>query len=160
MTTTATILDHIERAARSRPAIFQLLSGARQLHVAVMVQPYLDYVLDGSKTIESRFTKTRQAPFGRAQPSDLVLFKESSGPVRGCALVQTTNYFVLADTPIAALRTEYGAEIAALPTFWREKADARYASLLGLVRVRSCDPFNIPKRDPRGWIVLDREATG
>jgi ASC-1-like (ASCH) protein len=159
MTTTATILDHIESAARSRPAISEALADARKIHVAVMVQPYIDYILDGTKTIESRFTKTRQPPYGMVQPSDIILFKESSGPIRGCALVRTTNYFVLDNTPIDDLMTEYGTQIAALPAFWRQKADARYATLLGLARVRSCDPFDIPKRDPRSWLVIDCEAT-
>ena len=35
-----------------------------QVHLAVMVEPYLSRVLDGSKTMESRFSRKKIAPWG------------------------------------------------------------------------------------------------
>ena len=51
-----------------------------QVHLAVMVEPYLSRVLDGSKTIESRFSRKKIAPWGRVSVSkkwQTPLFRES-----------------------------------------------------------------------------------
>lgn len=45
------------------------------VHVAVMVEPYLTFVVEGQKWIESRLTKNRIAPFGQTSAGDIVLFK-------------------------------------------------------------------------------------
>src|SRR5215210_2794220 len=59
------------------------------IHLAVFVEPFLDYVLDGSKTVESRFSVNRCAPFGKVSPGDMVLLKRAGGPVVGIARVRT-----------------------------------------------------------------------
>ena len=50
-----------------------------QVHLAVMVEPYLSRVLDGSKTIESRFSRKKIAPWGRVSSGDVVVLKKSGG---------------------------------------------------------------------------------
>lgn len=50
------------------------------LHLAILRQPYLDLIADGTKTTESRFNTKRAAPFGKVAVGDLVLLKEPVSP--------------------------------------------------------------------------------
>src|SRR3954453_16131391 len=59
------------------------------IHLAVFLEPFLGYVLNGSKTVESRFSVNRCAPFGKVHQGDVVLLKRSGRPVVGIARVQT-----------------------------------------------------------------------
>lgn len=40
------------------------------LHLAVFVEPYLGYILEGKKTVESRFGMRRSAPYGQVAAGD------------------------------------------------------------------------------------------
>lgn len=60
-----------------------------QVHLAVMVEPYLSRVLDGSKTIESRFSRKKIAPWGRVSSGDVVVLKKSGGSF--VAVFETTD---------------------------------------------------------------------
>jgi hypothetical protein len=51
------------------------------VHLAILVEPFLGYILDGSKTVESRFSNRQCAPFGRVRIGDIILLKGASGPV-------------------------------------------------------------------------------
>src|SRR5688572_10035738 len=52
-----------------------------RIHLAVFIEPYLEFVLDGTKTVESRFSINRCVPFERANEGDIVLLKRSGGSV-------------------------------------------------------------------------------
>ena len=62
-------------------------------HLVILKKPYLDAILDGRKLIESRFSKTKRNAFGRVLPGDILLLKQSSGPVCGMATVETVKNF-------------------------------------------------------------------
>src|SRR4029077_16030744 len=54
--------------------------------VTAREQPFLSLVLNGPKTVESRFSRNRCAPFGEVEGGDIILLKEVSGPIRGIGL--------------------------------------------------------------------------
>lgn len=54
-------------------------------HLAILKKEYLDKILDGSKKVELRLTKTAVPPFGCTAVGDILFLKESSGPVRAIA---------------------------------------------------------------------------
>ena len=60
-------------------------------HLVILKKPYLEAILSGRKTIESRFTKTKRPPFGQIEAGDRLFLKLSSGPVCGTA-VQRIRY--------------------------------------------------------------------
>ena len=49
------------------------------VHLAVFSEPYLSFVLDGVKTVESRFSRVRCAPFQQIRSGDIILVKQSGG---------------------------------------------------------------------------------
>src|SRR3954452_18990778 len=130
-----------------------LTDPAVSVHVAVMLEPFLTYVLDGRKTIESRFAKNAIAPYQNISTGDLVLLK--AGPVVGSFRVSSTQFVTLYDGALDRLRRQHGQAICAEEDeFWDARADKRYATLMGVHDVRRLPPVTIPKRDMRGWVVL------
>src|ERR1700686_1163065 len=67
----------------------------RGIHLAVLVEPYLSLILDGKKTIESRFSTNRHAPFEQVQRGDVLILKRSSGPVEGLCTVSDAWFYQL-----------------------------------------------------------------
>jgi hypothetical protein len=128
------------------------------VHLAIMREPFLSFLMAGSKTLESRFSINRVDPFGRVAADDLVLLK--AGAVVGAFVVEDVEFRELGADGIAPVRREYDHEIRADAAFWASKEDARFASLIRVAHVRELPHFRVDKRDMRGWVVLrcaDRE---
>ncbi len=125
------------------------------IHLAVFVEPFLRYVLQGRKRIESRFSRRRSAPFERVSPGDMLLLKRSGGPIAGVAHVACACFYQLDADTLAEIRDQYSREMCADgPDFWRARESARYATLIRLEHVRSLRPVKYEKADRRGWVVL------
>lgn len=132
-------------------------AGSRSIavHLAIFVEPFLSYVLDGTKLIESRFSTRQCAPFRRVTVGDIILLKAASGPVKGICEVAKTWFFDLGLVPLATVRERFAAGICATDEdFWRAREKAEYATLLKLRLVRELTPMPCPKRDRRGWVTL------
>lgn len=83
------------------------------VHLAIFVEPYLTAVLEGKKTIESRFAVTRRPPYNCIEPDDYILLKKSGGPVIGLALAKSTKFYQLSPTVLADLRKRYARQLFA-----------------------------------------------
>lgn len=132
----------------------QAVQDRRTIHLAVMVEPFLSYILDGKKSIESRFSKHAIAPFYQIEPGDLVLLKLTGGPVIGCFDTDTVEFVALNKDEHDRLRRCYSTAICADDEFWRARQDKRYATLVGVLNVRMLEPAPVAKSDRRGWVVL------
>jgi cytidylate kinase len=127
------------------------------VHIAVFVEPFLRLVIEGRKTIESRFSLTRRAPFKQVAVGDLVLLKKSGGPIVGSCRVAQTWFYAIDPASWKHIRTEFSQAICAEdPEFWSKRAEAKYATLLRIEDVRTFAPRTFPKKDRRGWVVLRR----
>jgi hypothetical protein len=124
------------------------------LHLAVVLEPYLGFILDGSKQIESRFSRNGCAPFERVAGGDLILLKRSSGPVVGFCRVSEVWDYRLTPGSLGSIRDRFGAAIRPQAGFWEQRHDAAYATLMQISDVRPLPDLAIPKRDRRGWVVL------
>lgn len=128
------------------------------VHLAVFVEPWLSWLLEGTKTIESRFSVRRTIPYERVTPGDVMLLKASSGPVVGIAEIAKTWFFDFERDARAGMQRKHGAAIGADADFWASVEHARYASLLEIRHVRTLRPIPCPKKDRRGWVVLERRS--
>lgn len=131
------------------------LAGDLRLHLAIFVEPWLSWLLDGTKTIESRWSLRRTIPFERVSVGDVLLLKASSGPVVGICEVAETWFFDLEQTRLRVIRDRFGEAIAGDAEFWASVEGSRYVTLLEVREPRRLLPFSCPKRDRRGWVVLD-----
>jgi hypothetical protein len=124
------------------------------LHLAVFAEPFLRLVLERHKTTESRFSRTRCAPFNRVRNGDIILMKEVGGPICGVAIARRALFFDLRYQPIAQIRERYGPSICADDEFWDQRRYSSYATLIDLSEPLAIADFPCDKRDRRGWVAL------
>lgn len=125
------------------------------LHLAILVEPYLQFILDGKKTVESRFSTRRFAPYNRVEKGDVVLLKQSSGPIVGVCQVTYVWFYQLEPESWLTIKKDFAAAICAQdPNFWKEREAASFATLMQIKHVKSIEPIKFAKRDRRGWVVL------
>jgi ASC-1-like (ASCH) protein len=127
-------------------------------HLVILKKQYLDAVIDGSKTVESRLLKGKSPPFGRVEPGDKLFFKQSSGPVLATATAAAVKSFEnLTPAKIAEIKSKYNKYILGSDEYWAGKADSAYCVLIRIESVERIAPVRIDKRDWRAWVVLTDE---
>jgi hypothetical protein len=124
------------------------------IHLAVFVEPYLTFVLEGKKTIDSRFSVNRHAPFEQVKNGDLLILKQSSGPICGVCTVSHAWYYRLDPTSWSDIERYAAALCMDDSAFWAKKRAASFATLLQMENVIRIPDIPIRKVDPRGWVVL------
>lgn len=129
--------------------------GAPAVHLAIFIEPYLSMLFEGTKTVESRFSTRRVAPWKQASAGDVMLLKRSGGPVVGVCSVVETWYFPLNPQTWELITTRFAKDICSVdPDLGDLRSDATLASLLRVGNVRRIEPVPFPKSDRRGWVVL------
>lgn len=124
------------------------------VHLGVFVEPFLDAILDGRKTIESRFGVHRNAPFQRVSAGDFILLKKSGGPVVGIAIARDASFYELDQDMLEDIRNRFAARIYAEDDeFWAARAEKRFATLIEIDEVCRIETLEIDKRDRRGWVT-------
>jgi hypothetical protein len=157
---TASILDAISTRLASQTDWSNRLSrcvqrGGGHIHLAVFVEPFLRFVLDGTKKVESRFSVYRQPPYGTVNSSDVLLVKRSSGPVVAIAEISEVWYYELDRVAWDTIRTKFGRLLRINDAdFWDRKARSCFATLMRLEHVEAIAPVPCGKRDRRAWVVF------
>jgi ASC-1-like (ASCH) protein len=124
-------------------------------HLVILKRPYLDAILTGRKTIESRFMRTSRAPFGKISPGDKLFFKITSGPVCATARVQKVMSFDnLTQKRLRQIRRTYNDRIIAHDQYWTDKSNCKRGVLIWLDHIKPIEPVWIDKKDWRAWVVL------
>lgn len=131
-----------------------VLSRAVRLHLAVLVEPYLSYIVEGSKTVESRFAKTRGAPYRRVDRGDVLLLKRQSGGIEAICCVSDAWFYELQSSSWKEIRNRFGSGMRVSQQFLDSRAGALYATLIRITEVLPIEPVPTRKRDRRGWVVL------
>lgn len=126
------------------------------IHLAVFQAPYLDYILEGKKTVESRFSTVLCPPHGRVEKGDIILLKDSGGPVVGVCKVDRVWFYEIDAATLHELRTSFSDVLCAQdPQFWIDRSDTRYASLMKVSDPTAIPPTTCEKKDRRGWVILE-----
>lgn len=126
------------------------------VHLAIATRPYLEKILAGRKTIESRFAKVRCAPFGIIAPGDTILFKLPGGCIRAAASVRAVQFYGPLDPGgIRALMKENARELSLDDSFQRRKQESKYATLIFISDALRLPPIPVEKRDRRSWVKLN-----
>lgn len=126
-------------------------------HLAIFKGEGAKKILSGKKTIESRFSKRRNPPFGQIATGDLVYIKPSGEDIIGQFRVKKVIFYDGLDIgEIREIWEKYSKQLAVDEGFWKEKEGSCYGTLIFIGEV---DPFltapiKFPKKDLRGWVVL------
>ncbi len=99
-----------------------------EVHIAIVDFPTIRKIMDGVKTIESRFSKNRVKPFGKVEAEDMVLLKKSGGDIYGYFFVESVESLTGFD--VAEVERKYNPQIQADAAFWVQKRQARFATFM------------------------------
>lgn len=138
-------------------------------HLAILTPGWIELILDGSKTIESRFTKVRCAPFGKVHEGDTVYLKESGGLVKGMFTVAKVETFenlnlheihdLYQKHKKAIFAQSFPIKVSGLPISYdppEKWLTARHATLIHVSDpVAFDDPFAYRQKGRSAWLVLD-----
>jgi len=129
------------------------------IHLAIFNEPYLSYILEGKKTIESRFSKNKIAPYKNVYTNDIVLLKLSGGPIIGICLISDIWHYLLVPESWKEMKKEYTISLCAQdPNFWQQRKSASYATLMRMKHIEHIKPIEFSKKDRRGWVVLKEKS--
>lgn len=116
-------------------------------HLAIFKRGDGEKILSGQKTIEARFSKKKITPFGLVSSGDLVYIKPAGKEVVGQFRVKKVIFYDGID-----LSDLSHLGIVSVPE------DAKYCIIIFIGQVDQflVSPIKIPKKDSRGWVVLER----
>lgn len=126
-------------------------------HLAIFKGSATEDILTGKKTIDSRFSKSKIAPFGVISAGDLVYIKPSGKDIIGQFRVKKVIFYdSIEENDLVQIKKTFGERISQPDSFWESKKGSKYATL---IFIGECDPFltspiRIKKKDLRGWVVL------
>ena len=136
-------------------------------HLAILTQPWLDLILDGHKTIETRISKVKLPPYEAVAVGDHVLMKESGGPIKGAFEIEQVETYH-AESNLDKLvfdavfrenaRKIYGFQevmYAHRDAFQKKWCESKYATFMHVENVQRYDPaIPIEKTNRSAWVVL------
>jgi len=125
------------------------------LHLGIFAEPYLSLMLNGEKTIESRFSKRKMLPYDKITKDDIVIVKKSCGDVVGFFTIKDIKFFDLDITDIASIKNTYNKELCVSDNFWIEKQNSKYATLIFIKEMHLLKPFKIHKKGMSTWLKLN-----
>ncbi len=127
-------------------------------HLAIFSVGIGEKILNGEKTIESRFSRAKIAPFGIVSNGDLVYIKPAGEEIIGQFRVKKVISFEGLDLDdLSNIKEQYGEFLAVSEDFWDQHQAAKYGTLIFIGESNKfiTSPIKIPKKDLRGWVVLD-----
>ena len=125
------------------------------IHLALCREPYIQYMISGKKTIESRITKNKCMPYGKVEKGDLVILKQTSGPVLAVFSVAEVNSFDTRYSSLPEIRDTYQKQLCIHDDWWENKKDARYAALIGIREIAALQPIRLAlEKNRQSWIIL------
>ncbi len=124
-------------------------------HIAILKQPFFDMVLSGEKTIESRWSMVKVAPYKKVSVGDKILLKETGKDVTATANVKKVQFYELTPEIVEDIRIKYGKQIGT-DKFedWKSTLQKKYCTLIWLDEVTPVALIKVKRSNGAGWIVL------
>jgi len=152
------IIEQLKDDTKWRNTIEKVLVDASvSIHLAVFNEPFLSLVFEGKKKIESRFSRNKIGPYDKIKKGDVVILKESGGPVTGIFVAGEVKFFNnLNKAVVDKIETEYGEQICTSydKDFWKSRDKANYASLIEVKKIKKLPVYKSEKKDRSGWSIL------
>ena len=125
-------------------------------HIAILRQPFFDMVLSGEKTIESRWSMNKIAPYEKVKEGDIIYLKKTGEDISATAVAGKVMFYELTPSLAEEIRVKYGKAIGTdkfsdLETYTHKK----YLTLIFLKDVKSVKAMPAPKSHGAGWLIVD-----
>ena len=128
---------------------------SQKIHLGIFNNLYLPYILNGKKTIESRFSKNKILPYNNITEDLIVFIKESGKSIIGYFTIKKVLFYNLNHTKISDIKKEYNKYLCVDKLFWDKKKNSNYATLIFIDQVFKLKPFNITKKGMQTWLTLN-----
>lgn len=120
----------------------------QSIHLAIVNQPFLNYILNGEKRIESRFSINKCSPYKKVKENDIVFIKDSGKSIIAYFIVKKVEYYINNNENIINhIKSNYANDICAFnDEFWEERHKKKYISLIWIKGLTLITPFNVEKK--------------
>lgn len=129
----------------------------KSIHLAIFNEPFLSLMLNGQKTMESRFSVNNVIPYRKVFKGDIVLIKKSPGAVIGFFVVGNVYYESnLNPKKIDSLHKKFGNLLCwdVAVDFLENKSTAKFVTLISIENIFMINPIDIDKADRSGWSIV------
>jgi len=137
----------------------------RRDHVAIMRPSlgFLEKIIDGDKTIESRWYLQRSAPWADISAGDTIYFKNAGEPISVKAdVVEVRQFDRLNAVKIRQTLDEFGSRLGLMKAdsddYFSEIKNKKFGILIFLQNIKKIKPFDIDKRGfgtMSAWLVVE-----
>jgi hypothetical protein len=127
-------------------------------HLAIFKKTEAGLIFTGQKTIESRFSKSKIAPYGQVSAGDLVYIKPVGEDITGQFRVKkVVSLEGLESTDFPEIIERFNKQIAGSPEYWQSQVGAKYGTLIFIGQVDRfiTSPIKVSKKTIAGWVVLN-----
>jgi ASC-1-like (ASCH) protein len=135
-------------------------------HLAIMRKSWglLPKILNGEKTIESRWYRNKYSPWDKIKKGDTVYFKNSGGePVTVKAeVLDVLQFSNLTPKKVKEILNEYGARDGLgkkeIDNYYEKFKDKNYCLLIFIKNPEKIEPFEVDKKGfgaMSAWITID-----
>ncbi|QDU34071.1 hypothetical protein KS4_21330 [Poriferisphaera corsica] len=109
------------------------MGNTNKSHIAILKKKYIDLILTGVKSVESRITKSACAPFNQIDVGDTIFLKISSGPfVAKTHAIQIEQHQNLNPDQIMQLYHRLDADVCGGIDYWQSKTPCQFATFIWL----------------------------
>lgn len=128
-------------------------------HLAIFKQPYLDLILSGQKTIESRFSIDKRAPYNKVKEGDKIILKESGDLVKGEFTAGKVQYINITKDGLDICKS-FSKQICSDldKNFWKSRENKKFATLIEIKNpIKYNEPrkcIEKPNKSMSAWFVL------
>lgn len=127
----------------------------KTIHLGIFTEPCLSFMLNGKKTIESRFSRNKIAPYEKITKEDIVLVKKSGGYIVAYFTIKEVLFFDLQNYSIDVIKNKYNKELCVDDAFLEKKKNSHYATLIKIDKLVKLKPFSINKKGMQTWLILN-----
>ncbi len=130
-------------------------------HIAILSkkEKFLNKILEGTKTIESRWYTHKKIPYKRISKGDTIYFKETGEPINvKCKVEKVLFIDILNEENIAEIVNRFGDQIGIDKKYIINLKNKKYCTLIFIKDVEKIKAFKINKRgfgNMAAWITLD-----
>lgn len=126
---------------------------SNRIHMALMVEPYLSYILSGEKTIESRFSMKKISPWHRVAVGDAIILKRSGGDIVGIFEASEVRFIQIErNDDLLEIKQQFNKQLCIEDDFWDRKKSSKYATLISISNLSTFLPFSLHVKNRQSWI--------
>jgi ASC-1-like (ASCH) protein len=126
------------------------------LHLGIFCEPYLTSIMEGKKTIETRFAKRQCAPYQRIAAGDIIVLKRAAGRIVGVCMAERVWFYRLGVESFSLIKETFGSAICPSDeSFWDARKQSAVATLILVSHFPAVSNVEFKKRDRRVWIVFE-----